>query len=514
MESPCALETSLAKKNNCERYLFSDRATVPLTSPAIYNPTTRDITYLWVNGSDPRWQTQLEQAKAKNEIDSPSKHFRENNELMYSMRSVLTNMPGRLRKLHLVTADSPFNVETDMGLLPRRKDAVDTLERLAEQAFEPDASWTKAAANSLEIPIEEAERPVANEELITATSTASSVGISNKLAGWLASSWRVAQTPTWLDFTKIDLSNPNHPMHSLYSNKSRTGHPSLSHDMHSDIFQLPTWMKDQEEEWKAKALPTYNSMSIETRIGWISDLHEVFVAFNDDFFMLKPHSVADWYTPLHGPILRLDNQYSVQVKPEWRADLIGDPGEAAGLNRANWLLSQRFPARDRPYLSHVPRASTRNMHHEVQIMFGEALAAGATRQFREIKQGDPDVQMQWLTNSFRIERWREALLWTWVVANVGTKPSWSRRSGGGDDDTQTGRVGVWGAEARDEIKDLFGLTEEDDDVVKIEVHRGERWTLESKRIVSVLSNAGWEPPKSSKYLWCKSIRVSFLAFHH
>jgi len=84
-----------------------------------------------------------------------------------------------------------------------------------------------------------------------------------------------------------------------------------------------------------------------------------------------------------------------------------------------------------------------------------------------------------------VERWREALLWTYVVANMGT------------------REGHWGSVAREEIKDMFGLTDQDDDVIKIEVHRGERWTLETGRMQKAFGQAGWESPKATEFLFCK-----------
>lgn len=50
---------------------------------------------------------------------------------------------------------------------------------------------------------------------------------------------------------------------------------------------------------------------------------------------------------------------------------------------------------------------------------------------------------------------------------------------------------------------MFGLTPEDIDVIKIEVHRGERWTLEQGRMNKVFEQAGWAPPKATDFLFCK-----------
>ncbi len=73
-------------------------------------------------------------------------------------------------------------------------------------------------------------------------------------------------------------------------------------------------------------------------------------------------------------------------------------------------------------------------------------------------------------------RREEAMLWTYCVARLGSMPSWAA-------DAQGARVDEWGEPAREEIRQLFGLEEEDDEeVIKIEVYRGERWTLEKERM--------------------------------
>lgn len=87
-----------------------------------------------------------------------------------------------------------------------------------------------------------------------------------------------------------------------------------------------------------------------------------------------------------------------------------------------------------------------------------------------------------------MERWREALLWTFVVANMGTLDG----------------SGLWATAVRTELLDLFGLDAGDEDVEEIEVHRGERWTLERDRFRRVFEQAGWEPPKATDFVFCES----------
>lgn len=66
-------------------------------------------------------------------------------------------------------------------------------------------------------------------------------------------------------------------------------------------------------------------------------------------------------------------QYLQQVRPILDKTRFNDAGEVGGLYHANWLLSQRFPRRLRPYFAHVPKVITRGLHHEASLIFKEAL---------------------------------------------------------------------------------------------------------------------------------------------
>lgn len=206
---------------------------------------TLDVTWLWVNGTDPKWRDALIAARKEAGVYSPDHHFREQNELKYSMRSVLAALPGKVRTMHLITADLPVT-EEDAHLIPSNYDAP----------------------------------------------------------------WRLAQAPVWLDYSKRDPASPWHP-------KFGRSYPSLRYAAHSEIFHLPTYDRDgnpleigehewKEEQWRAKALPSFNSMAIESRIGWLQGLADVSLSLNDDFFLLLPHSVSDFHSPLYGSVFRFD----------------------------------------------------------------------------------------------------------------------------------------------------------------------------------------------------------------
>ncbi|GMK56901.1 hypothetical protein CspeluHIS016_0307410 [Cutaneotrichosporon spelunceum] len=376
-----------------------------------------DVTWIWVNGSDARWRAEMDAHRAEEGIYSPEQHFRDLNELKYSMRSVLRALRGHLRTLHLVVYDFAFDAAQD------------------------------------------------SERIGAALDAALDGGVDPHAAG---EGLRVAQTPTWLDFSQLNA----------------THGPSLRYAVHSEIFRLPTDADNKtkagvEAEWRQRALPTYNSMAIEARLGWLPGLAETSIALNDDFFILRPHSVADFTSALYGDVFHFDPSFYQQPRAVLDRKLFNDAGETGGLVHANHYLSRRFPRRRRPYIQHGPRVISRTMLHETTTMFKNVLSSG---RFRESKNA-PDIHVMWLMAALKVERWREALLWTYVVANVGNL----------DD-------GVWGTHAREAIKTFFDI-EDGEDVAGIEVTRGERWTTNRMRVDKTFDQVGWHAPLRSKYLF-------------
>ena len=49
-------------------------------------------------------------------------------------------------------------------------------------------------------------------------------------------------------------------------------------------------------------------------------------------------------------------------------------------------------------------------------------------------------------------------------------------------------------------------------MIKIEVHRGERWTLELGRMGRMFEQAGWEAPKATEFMFCASPSRPLISF--
>jgi 3-O-alpha-D-mannopyranosyl-alpha-D-mannopyranose xylosylphosphotransferase len=133
---------------------------------------------------------------------------------------------------------------------------------------------------------------------------------------------------------------------------------------------------------------------------------------------------------------------------------------------------------------------TRSVAHEASIMFSRQLALASTRGFRESKRGRADVHFAWLATHLHIERWREALLWSWAVARLG------------------GEDGLWGDSAREELWDalnLQGITELTGEVPRdVVIVQGVRNILED--MDGMMEKNDWQFPEASEYL--------FSQYHH
>ncbi|KAF9517786.1 hypothetical protein BS47DRAFT_1325910 [Hydnum rufescens UP504] len=245
--------------------------------------------------------------------------------------------------------------------------------------------------------------------------------------------WRLGHIPQWLDIEGT---------HSIPIN--------IWH--HAQIF----------DEYKTSS---FNSYAIETQLKNIPKLSENFLYMNDDFFFLSNLQVSDFYTDAFGPVLRM--QSDLLVKPH--RDNIGASPEWQALEYTNGLISDRFGARYRPYSAHQARALSVSIMRELTSIWAEQINATASRPFRGTSHGLGDLYMSFLATHFIVERWREALLWTFVVAKIGSAD------------------GVWGeAEAQSAWQAIGGATGS----IETKVLRGERETLEFGRVRRILEKGG------------------------
>lgn len=151
----------------------------------------------------------------------------------------------------------------------------------------------------------------------------------------------------------------------------------------------------------------------------------------------------------YGPVIRFEYDYWIEPYDpprEWPLD-----GEWRPLEHSSYMLSQslliiaanatsfnvttlvgqRFGYRSRPYTAHAAKLLSSPLVHELTSgVFRDAFQETSRHPFRGMQTSDSrstdsqstgqyDAHLGYLFGNFVVERWREALLWTWVVAKIG-----------------------------------------------------------------------------------------------
>ncbi|KAJ7144497.1 hypothetical protein C8R44DRAFT_725426 [Mycena epipterygia] len=146
------------------------------------------------------------------------------------------------------------------------------------------------------------------------------------------------------------------------------------------------------------------------------------LALNDDQFLMKPLPPSAFHSTLYGPVFRMQPQ--LLVGGDASGDASGDAdggGEWRSLGWGSHLMSQHFGLRKRPYLQHNARALSLPLMHELGHAFGPYFAATPLSQFRGSHNAPEELEVNtiFMATHFVIERHREALLWSWIVAKWG-----------------------------------------------------------------------------------------------
>jgi len=115
----------------------------------------------------------------------------------------------------------------------------------------------------------------------------------------------------------------------------------------------------------------------------------------------------------------------------------GDTGEWGPLQYTNYHISlckvlrfifmshkklftdSRFGFRQRPYVAHTAKALSLSLLKEFTTIWHKEVSITASHPFRGMTAGNPDLYTLFLYTHSIVERWREALLWSWAVGKHG-----------------------------------------------------------------------------------------------
>ncbi|KAF7980664.1 hypothetical protein HWV62_37083 [Athelia sp. TMB] len=232
----------------------------------------------------------------------------------------------------------------------------------------------------------------------------------------------------------------------------------------------PSWLRPNARAWRdgdAELGLQFQSEVFESYAG--TSFNSIYL--NDDFYMMWDLTPADFHTGAMGTVLRLDSYLLVAPSPD--PTLITAAGEWGPLFASNALLSARFGWRGRPYTQHVPKALSRALLDEVHDIWGSEMRRTGMHRFRGMGLGageeGGDAYGVFLTVHLGVERWREALLWAFVVGRIG---------GEGDTWGKPERTRAW--------RDVGG----EDGVGELHVKLTRRRSTDVGRVKGVMRKAG------------------------
>lgn len=339
-----------------------------------------------LNGSDPRHRAALEFFENDPTESSPfpgadsDSRFRENDELRYSLRSAKAALGGFLRTSHLVSADY----------------------------------WPSGLPDGL------SSGNISHHSELWTTAEDDEFGRSDVFhieTGLI----RFGQVPQWLDLDHPSV-RVGDEARTIDEEEGPTPFLRVHHDwsIYSQLqnidadLQAVVVASDERGTlaYKLGAVPTFNSGAKEAAMGLnVTDLGETFFYSNDDYYMGRNLTSADFASPLYGPVFLLARNNLIEPDEHQENGL----GEYPSYRYTTWLLGERFGRRKRPYIHHVHKTYVRPLAQESQLMFGDELGRTARQRFRGAGQ---TVNNQLLSYNFVIERHREALLWSYFVARI------------------------------------------------------------------------------------------------
>ncbi|KIJ52435.1 hypothetical protein M422DRAFT_64923 [Sphaerobolus stellatus SS14] len=160
---------------------------------------------------------------------------------------------------------------------------------------------------------------------------------------------------------------------------------------------------------------SFNSLAIESQFAHL-DVSENFIYMNDDFFMLADLATSDFYTSAYGVVLRMQSDLLVKSVQYPRG---AATGEWPPLEFTNYCISSRFGSRQRPYIAHTAKSLSLSLLKEFHQIWESEFGVTASHPFRGMWTGHRDIYAIFLFIHTLVERWREALLWSWAVGKHG-----------------------------------------------------------------------------------------------
>lgn len=212
------------------------------------------------------------------------------------------------------------------------------------------------------------------------------------------------QIPQWLNMTS--------PLVALPRSKKSSHFPTPAIRLHHDSQAfIPFHQSTPVEDWKNQRLPTFNSMAIEAVIGLnMPELSQIYFLASDDMFFTHKMTTADFYSPLFGPMMQIT--HAAYSKGE---AMTAPTSELMSMEYSIRLLRNRFGTPGFGYITHVQKSIVQPLMEESRMIWRSEFEEATSRRFR----GDGMMaNSHILTYAMIIERHREALLWSFLIARI------------------------------------------------------------------------------------------------
>lgn len=223
---------------------------------------------------------------------------------------------------------------------------------------------------------------------------------------------------TWLG--KIHLVVQEYPNVQSTAQRKADGHL----DNFDTIIQVPAWLNLKAEKLEStfhivpqntlfgekRCLPIFNSMSFEAQLMNLPNRDtDLIYVLSDDMMLGQSWPSTEIYSHLFGLVVQVYSSSWMELDKPSEEEI--DTGEEYSIRYTQWLLNQRFGARSRRRIAHMPKAIDLSVLKEAYETFPRDGTRTPLLRFR----GD-DIQINswFLSMHYRIERFREALLWSYL----------------------------------------------------------------------------------------------------
>lgn len=354
--------------------------------------------------------------------------------LLFSLQSAQSNLGLQIDDVTILTADFPLRstnhsivtggfqqvsyLEHSFNVLQQLRDIMDFRRQSGKRAL-LNAFKTKIGSTPL---------------------LKSQTGVDSMTFTDEAGKMRTAQWPAWLKSKRFHLSIKIVDMWSAacipaLSIKDDAAFASVSQDaglVHRTFRSVKQWLPFQIEltsrrevsdthTWalvasyacKQKRFPTFNPSVVRNVGAEFDSGREAFVLAERHHFFGQKLTTTDFYSPIYGPIFRLAE---AGVGVGEAAKQQAESHRLLAQISSNTLLSLRFGQRDRSRLLDLPVVIVHDLMQEVRGVWRKELMSSSLSR----ETASTDIDLVHLYTHYTIERHREALLWSFLVARHDT----------------------------------------------------------------------------------------------